>query len=74
MNIKIGDIVIPVASAKFTCGECGGEFDFEWSDEEARAEAIRNGFNPDSDDMAIICDNCYQKVMSERNGPSTQRD
>jgi Fe2+ or Zn2+ uptake regulation protein len=64
-SITIGGVVIPVTSATFTCEECGGTFPREWSDEKAREEAKANGFDPDGVDIAIVCDDCYKKLMDK---------
>lgn len=53
------------ATPTYICANCKGEFDYppdnEWSDRDAREEAICNGFDPDAPDMVLVCDDCYQK-------------
>jgi rubredoxin len=49
------------AVKQFTCDNCGETYDCEWSDEEAQAEAVST-FGV-IDDPAIVCDDCYQKLM-----------
>jgi len=50
----------------YTCSSCKGVFHFEWSDEEARAEQEENGWGDIPDEhMAIVCDDCYNKIMRE---------
>jgi hypothetical protein len=46
----------------YECDKCHGVFVFGWSDEDARAEADENGFDPD-DDCGMVCDDCYQEIM-----------
>lgn len=48
----------------YRCHQCGWEGESEWSDEEARAEAEANGYDPGDGTMAIICDDCYQALTS----------
>ncbi len=47
---------------EFICEQCHGVFTRTWTDDEADAEARDNGFDPDNDDMVIVCDDCYQKM------------
>ena len=47
---------------EFTCAQCGGTFDKEWSDEEALAEAAEN-FG-EIDDPVVICDDCYKRMIA----------
>lgn len=46
---------------EYRCSMCKGIFKSGWTDEEAKAEAEANGFNPDT--CAVICDDCYKEVM-----------
>lgn len=47
---------------EYQCDNCKGVFEKGWSDEEADAEAIANGFGPlDEDDNVLICDECFNK-------------
>ena len=57
------------------CYGCGVEFRSAWSEEESRAEAVDNGFDPDGDNI-LICDDCYKEVMSalERRPDSNAND
>ena len=43
----------------YTCEACGGTFAKGWSDAEAREESAR--LFPGEDDMAIVCDDCFQR-------------
>ncbi|MDH5183392.1 MAG: hypothetical protein OEX12_05825 [Gammaproteobacteria bacterium] len=45
---------------EYQCAECNQVFQYEWSDEEARAEAAENGLDPDICD--IVCDDCYKRI------------
>lgn len=67
---------------QFVCDECGGTFDLG-DDEEARAEAIANGFlRRDGtwvEPCGITCDECHEKIMkivraerSRQSGESVQ--
>jgi rubredoxin len=50
---------------KFTCANCGNEYEKDWSDEEAEAEATKIfGEHPESWSCgkAIVCDDCFQKM------------
>lgn len=59
-----GDGDVPAnAHPSFTCAECGGEFEKEWSDEESLEEARVNGFDPDNEETVVVCDDCYRKIM-----------
>lgn len=49
-----------IGPEQYRCEMCGGIFDFAWSDEDARAEAIANGFA--DMECGLICDDCYQKT------------
>jgi hypothetical protein len=47
---------------EFRCHECLGVFEKAWPDDEARAEATANGFDPDADDIVTVCDDCHQQL------------
>jgi hypothetical protein len=53
---------------RFTCAECGWEGESGWSDEEAQAEALMNGFTPEfleaDGGAVVVCDDCYQKMTA----------
>lgn len=51
-------------NSTFTCADCGGVFDMAWSDEEARAESKEQWGDIPSDDLAVVCDDCYQALMA----------
>ena len=42
----------------YKCEMCHEEFEFGWGDEEAKQEAIDNGF--DVNDCGVVCDDCYK--------------
>lgn len=48
---------------KFTCAECGGTFEKKWSDEEARAERKKLFPHLTDEDAAVICDDCFEKIV-----------
>ena len=52
-------------TVKYTCAHCGGTFTSERPDEEAHEEAKqlwgRDGRAPD---MAVICEVCFQQMMT----------
>jgi hypothetical protein len=51
----------------FVCGVCGGEFIKGWTDAEALAEYADNWSQlppADFNDKALVCDDCYAKVMA----------
>lgn len=43
----------------FTCANCGGAFEKDWTDEEAVAESVLVFGDLEPDDQAIVCDDCY---------------
>lgn len=50
---------------QYRCEQCGGVFDFGWTDEEAKAEMAANGWGDmPPEDMAIVCDDCYNGVIA----------
>jgi hypothetical protein len=49
-----------VDTDQYRCAMCQGIFDHGWSDENAKKEAEEKGI--DTDDAAIICDDCYKKT------------
>jgi len=55
---------------EFKCFHCGGVFEKDWTDEEAKAESIINGFTGDNytpDELCIVCDDCYIIGMNSLN-------
>lgn len=51
----------------FTCEMCGGTFGKAWSDEEAEAEKVELFPLVAREDCAMICDDCFNRVMGPRN-------
>ncbi len=49
-------------SEQYTCTMCKRTFNKGWSDEEALAERTANGF--DHTECDLVCDDCFQKVMT----------
>jgi len=52
----------------YICANCKGEFEFGWSDEEARQEAKENFPDLDVDDSVtavVVCHDCYLLIMGE---------
>ena len=47
---------------EYQCESCGGIFEKEQSDECAQKEAAKI-FGEYAEDMAIVCDDCYKKIM-----------
>jgi rubredoxin len=45
----------------YVCAKCGGTFEKMVPDEEADAEA-RKIFGAVTDDMALVCDDCFQAL------------
>lgn len=49
----------------YRCENCGEEFEYGWSDEDAHAEAEATfGQRGDAPGMAIVCDDCYRLLMT----------
>ena len=53
-------------SQTYTCENCGGTFEKNRSDEEAMAEALAADRFPVGEpvDVAVICDDCYNRMMA----------
>lgn len=50
-------------SNEFKC-DCCGYVGKKRPESEAKAEQIKNGWgNMNKEDMAIVCDNCFKKIM-----------
>jgi DNA-directed RNA polymerase subunit RPC12/RpoP len=53
---------------EYTCEECGQTFEKGWTDADANAEAVEAFGAPhasDDPDMAIVCDDCYRKLVAD---------
>jgi rubredoxin len=47
----------------YRCAECGGVFEAEWTDEEAKAELKENFGDFPLELCEEVCDDCYKKIM-----------
>jgi hypothetical protein len=53
----------------YTCAECGGVFESERSEAEARAEARAIwGVDSDGPGIAIVCDRCWREIVRREMG------
>ena len=50
---------------KYKCGLCNKEFKAAWTEEEAKAEMIANFGDVPEEDQAVVCDDCYNKMIGE---------
>lgn len=48
-----------ISPDEFRCEMCDGIYLRGWTEEEAKAEAVANGF--DVNDCGMVCDDCYKK-------------
>lgn len=48
----------------FKCSNCLEEFDAGWSDEEASVEFAQQFPHDDISNAALVCDDCYNEIMS----------
>jgi len=52
---------------EYKCDACGEIYEYGWTEEEAKKESVKNwGENMDIENeetTAIICDDCYKKLM-----------
>lgn len=46
----------------YTCANCGLDFESDWTQEDAMAEATANGFT-EADDLIVVCDDCHRQIM-----------
>ena len=54
------------AGEDYTCSMCGETYERPISDEEAFEETKENfGSSVQPEDCAIVCDDCYKKVMGQ---------
>ena len=49
----------------YTCAWCGGVFEKNdgWTDADAKAEALANGFTGADGPMDVVCDVCYRRLL-----------
>ncbi len=50
---------------EFTCAHCHKTYPKAWSDEEALKEYGEN-FNNAETELAVVCDDCYKRIMEFR--------
>lgn len=49
---------------EYRCAHCGEVYEKGWTEAEALAESAEN-FGPiASDDVAVVCDDCYKKMVA----------
>lgn len=53
-------------SDTYTCEQCGGTFEKGWSDEESAAEAQSIWGDLSTEDVALICEDCWQQIRPDR--------
>jgi hypothetical protein len=49
----------------YTCAACEGVFDYGWTEEEALAEKEENFGDMPTEEMAVVCDDCYRKMFGK---------
>jgi hypothetical protein len=49
-----------VPAGAYRCAMCGGVFETDWSDDEAKADARAKGIDPAR--SGVVCDDCYQRT------------
>jgi len=52
-------------SKTYTCAACEGVFDYGWTEEEALAEKEENFGDMPTEEMAVVCDDCYNKMFGK---------
>jgi Fe2+ or Zn2+ uptake regulation protein len=52
-----------VHAGHYCCDACNGVFKMGWSEEEAAAEAEENFPELRVEDRAIVCDDCFNRMM-----------
>jgi len=48
---------------EYQCAECKGVFEKGWSDDEALAESDSKFPTVALEDMAVVCDDCFNQMM-----------
>jgi hypothetical protein len=51
-------------SDTYTCAHCGGTFVKGWTDEEANAEAAEAFAPSELEDVALVCEDCWQAMRA----------
>lgn len=49
---------------EYICSECGNVYEFAWTEEEAKSEARKTFGEQVAQHGAVVCDDCYKKIMS----------
>ena len=55
-----------MSDKRWKCAMCGDEFVSERPDGEAKAEAEANFGSLAPEEMAVVCDDCYQKIDPQK--------
>lgn len=50
-------------SNSYQCGKCGGTFEKDWTDEEARQETKRLWGDLPEEDLVVVCDDCFIELV-----------
>ncbi len=60
---------------EYQCTMCDGIFEKKWTDEEAEKECVENfgTMMAHDDDRAIVCDDCYQKIIPSEHPEEMER-
>lgn len=57
----------PEKGDTFLCEMCGGEFEANWSKDEATEELHQDFGQMPTEDCVVICDDCYQIARPDNN-------
>jgi hypothetical protein len=57
-----------MSGREYTCEACRGVFEQGWSDEERDAEALAIFGELAEEDKAIVCDDCFKRMMGDMHG------
>lgn len=58
---------------EYTCSGCHKTFTTAWSDEEAMQESKEVWGEYSKEDLAVVCDDCYNKVTNNINKELSNR-
>ena len=47
----------------YTCSLCGEVFEKGWTDEEAMEESSKQWGDQPPEELEVVCDDCYRKMM-----------
>jgi rubredoxin len=56
----------------YTCALCGGVFEKGQSDEEALAESRAYFGDVPPEELAVVCDDCWEEVRPDRQGEGSE--